>query len=132
MGLTGRYDFKGIQKAGRAAIDAILTGTTWGVWLLKSPFKGAVDAIEDAAINWLTNRGLIWINVGAVLIDGKVDEDKLNSALDSAFDKLKIGRDKITPEQGAKIDAETDVAFDKFADVPTPGSKLPNKPNPPL
>lgn len=118
MGLTGRYDFKGIQKAGERLIDALLVGTTWGAWLVASPFMPAVRIIEGLLINYLTNRGLIIIDVAGVLINGKIDEAKLTDALNSAFDKLKVGRDKITPAEGAKIDAETTAAFDQFADVP--------------
>lgn len=128
MGLTGRYDFKGIQKAMERLIDALLAGTAWGAWLVASPFKPAVDALEGLIINWLANRGLIVIDVGLVLIDGKVSQGKLDAALDSAFEKLKVGRDKITPAQGAKIDADTTKAFDEFADIPMSGvSNVPGK-----
>lgn len=117
MGLTGRYNFPGIQKAVRKAVDVLIAGTTWGAWIIASPFKPAIDAVEDLLINYLTNRGLIVINVGDVMVEGKINQIKLDNALDSAFEKLKVGRDKITPEEGAKIDAETDAAFDQFADV---------------
>jgi hypothetical protein len=118
LGLTGRYDFKGIQKAGERLIDALLAGTGWGAWLLASPFMPAIRVIEGLLINYLTNRGLIIIDVAAVIVNGKIDEARLTSALNSAFEKLKVGRDKITPAEGAKIDAETTEAFDEFADVP--------------
>lgn len=118
MGLTGRYDFKGIQKAGRALINSIVIGTSWGAALLASPFKPAWDVFLDFILNYFANRGLIVFNVTAVIVDGKIDEAKLTSSLNSAFERLKIGRDKITPEEGAKIDAEVTEAFDQFADVP--------------
>ncbi len=117
MGLTGRYDFKGIQKAVRRVIELLAVSTTWGAWLIASPFKPAIDAIENLIINWLVNRGLIIIDIDLVMIDGKVNQSKLDSALDLAFEKLKVGRDKISPTEGAKIDAETTEAFDQFADV---------------
>lgn len=118
MGLTGRYDFKGIQKATGALIDALIAGTGWGAWILASPFRPIIAAIRDLVVNFLVNRGLIVIDVAAVLVNGKINESKLTDALNSAFEKLKVGRDKITPEEGAKIDAETTEAFDQFADVP--------------
>jgi hypothetical protein len=118
MGLAGRYDFPGIKKAASAGINTLLAATSWGAWLLASPFRPALNILEGLAVTWLTNRGLIVFNVGAVLVNGKVNQVKLDNALDSAFDKLKVGRDKITPAEGAKIDADTDAAFDQFADVP--------------
>ncbi len=117
MGLTGRYDFKGIQKAVRRTFEVLLASSSWGVWLLASPFKPAIDALENLCINWLVNRGLIIIDIGLVMVDGAINQSKLDNALDNAFEKLKVGRDKITPAEGAKIDAETTEAFDQFADV---------------
>lgn len=132
MGITGRYDFQGIQKAARFAIDAALATTGWGAAIIASPFKPVFDYIEGLAVNWLTNRGLIVIDVGAVLIDGKINQTKLDNALDSAFEKMKVGRDKITPAEGAKIDAETDAAFDQFADVNATNDGVSNLPGPAL
>jgi hypothetical protein len=117
MGLTGRYDFKGIQKAVRRVFDIFAATTSFGAWLVASPFKPAIDVIEDLVTNWLINRGLIVIDIGAVMIEGKVDQALLDNALDLAFEKLKVGRDKITPQEGSKIDAETTQAFDQFADI---------------
>lgn len=117
MGITGRYSFTGIQRAASVGINALLATTGWGAWLLASPFRIVLDTVEGLAVNWLTNRGLIIFNVGDVLVNGVVNEEKLSATLDSAFDQMKVGRDKITPAQGAKIDAETDAAFDQFADV---------------
>lgn len=91
----------------------------------------AVRMLEGLLINYLTNRGLIVIDVAAVLINGKIDEARLTSALNSAFEKLKVGHDKITPAEGAKIDAETDAAFDEFADVNATNS-LRELPTPPI
>ncbi len=101
----------------RRVVDLLAVSTGWGAWLIASPFKPAIDAIEDLLINWLINRGLIIIDIGLVLVDGKISQSKLDAALDSAFEKLKVGRDKISPEEGAKIDADTTQAFDEFADV---------------
>lgn len=128
MGLTGRYNFPGIQKAVRAAITVLAASTTWGAWLIASPFQPVIAALEDLAINWLVNRGLIIIDVGAVMIEGKINQEKLDSALDAAFTRLQVGRDKISPEEGAKIDAETTQAFDQFADVNASG--VSNVPDP--
>lgn len=118
MGLTGRYDFSGIQKAAKAGIRLAIAGTGWGAALLASPFYFLVDLVEGLAVNWLANRGLIVFNVGDVLVDGVISEAKLTNALNKAFDKMKVGRENITPAEGAKIDAETTEVFDEFADLP--------------
>lgn len=117
MGITGRYNFTGIQKLVTTGVNTLLASTSWGVWLLASPFKPVLQALEDAAVNFLVNRGLIIIDIGAVVVDGQINEDNFNTALTNAFNQLRNGRDQITPTQGAKIDADTTAAFDKFADV---------------
>ncbi len=117
MGITGRYDFKGIQRAARVAIDAILAGTSWGAWILASPFKPVIGAAEDLITNYLANQGLIILNIGAVIIDGAVDQAKLDAALSAGILKVRQGRDKITPTEGAKIDADVVQAFDNDADL---------------
>jgi hypothetical protein len=117
MGITGRYDFKGIQKALGALIDALVAGTSWGAWLLASPFAPVIRIVRDLLINFLANRGLIVLNVGAIMVDGAVDQSKLDTAMTDALNKMKIGRDKITPAQGKKIDDQVREAFDRDADV---------------
>lgn len=117
MGLTGRYDFKGIQKAVSVGVNALLASTSWGVWILASPFRPALDGIEGLAVNFLTNRGLIILNVEAAVVDGAIDEEKLGAAFDDALNKIKAGRDKLTPEQGKAIDDEVVQAFDEDADL---------------
>lgn len=117
MGITGRYDFTGIQKAMRAAISALIAGTAWGAWLLASPFMPAVNAVEDWATNWLANHGLIILNIGANIVDGKIDQAALDKALDAGIRRVMQGRDKISPAEGKAIDDEVRQAFDKDADV---------------
>lgn len=129
MGVTGRYDFKGIQKLVSVGINAFLATTAWGAWLLASPFKVVLQAMEDAAINFLTNRGLIILNVGAITIDGNVDQTKLDAALNDAFSKLQQGRDKLTPAQGKAIDDEVRDAFDKDADLGATNASADSVPN---
>lgn len=134
MGLTGRYDFKGIQKLVTTGVNTILAGTTWGAWLLASPFKIVIQALENAAVNWLANHGLILLNIGAIMIDGSVDQSKLDDAIQDALTKIQGGKDKLTPAEGAAIDQEVSDAFDQDADIgaadpSNPGvSNLPGSP----
>jgi hypothetical protein len=117
LGLTGRYDFKGIQKLVTTGVNAILMTTSWGAWLLASPFKIVIQALEDAAVNWLANHGLILLNIGAIMVDGSIDQSKLDTALQAAITKIQGGRDKLTPAEGAEIDQEVSDAFDQDADI---------------
>ncbi len=122
MGITGRYNFPGIQKAAGAAIDALLAGTTWGAWILASPFKIVLAPLRDLIVNFLANRGLIILNIGANIVDGAVDQAKLDAALDAGIKRVMQGRDKITPQEGKKIDDDVRKAFDKDADLGASGS----------
>lgn len=117
MGLTGRYDFKGIQKAMGRLIDGLLIGTKWGAWLLASPFKPVIDKLRDMLVNYLANRGLIILNIGANIVDGVLDQKALDRALDEGIRKVMQGRDKITPAEGRAIDDKVREAFDKNADI---------------
>lgn len=121
MGITGRYDFKGIQKAARVAIDAGLAATGWGLWLIKSPLKGIVNIVEDLIVNWLANRGLILLNLGAIYVEGVFDQSAFDRAIDEGIQRVQQGRENISPAEGQKIDDAVRDAFDKFADLGAAG-----------
>ena len=116
MGITGKYSFPGIQKAMGVLIDGLLAGTTWGAWILASPFRIVVGPIRDAIVNFLANQGLIILNIGANIVDGTVDQAKLDAALDAGIQRVMQGRDKITPAEGQAIDDKVRKAFDAFVD----------------
>lgn len=117
MGLTGRYNFPGMQKIAKAAINAALATTTWGAWILASPFKIILSPLADFLVNWLANHGLILLNIGANIIDGVIDQKALDKALNDGIQKVLQGRDKITPAQGKAIDDAVRKAFDEDADL---------------
>lgn len=117
MPISGRYDFKGIQKAAGRLIDGLLAGTGWGAAILASPFKPLVDWVKDFIVNYLANRGLIILNVGVNIIDGHLDQKALDAALDDGLRRVMQGRDTITPEEGKKIDDRVRKAFDENADL---------------
>lgn len=98
-------------------IDAILAGTTWGAWLLASPFKPFVGIVRDWLVNYLANNGLIVINIGVNIVDGVVDQKALDKALDDGIRRVTQGRDKLTAAQGKAIDDDVRKAFDKDADL---------------
>ncbi len=117
MGITGRYNFPGMQKAANFAINTALAATSWGAWILASPFKPAFTVVLNLIDNWLINHGLIIVNLEMNIVDGKLDQKKFDASMDKAFEKLKMGRDKITAAQGKAIDDEVVQAFDDDADL---------------
>lgn len=117
MGLTGRYDFKGIQKLSGRLIDGLLVGTGWGAWLLASPFKPIVNLFRDLIINFLANRGIILLNVIVNDVTGEIDQAAFDKSIDEGLRKVLQGRDKITPKEGQAIDDNVRKAFDKSADL---------------
>ena len=118
MGITGKYSFPGIQKAGVAAIKAILATTAWGAAIIASPFYKILEPIEDYLlgwiINWLANKGLIVLNLGAIVVNGEVDQALFDKALDDGLKLVEQGRDKISVVKGKEIDDEVITAARRF------------------
>ncbi len=121
MGITGKYNFPGLQKAGRIAITAALAASSWGAALLASPWFKFFAPVEDEAINTainiLANQGLIILNIGAIFVDGKFDQSAFDKAMADGIQKIQLGRDKLTPEQGKAIDDAIRKAFDNDVDL---------------
>lgn len=117
MGVTGRYDFPGIQKAMGALINGLLAATTWGASLLAGPFGPVIVILEGWIDNWLANKGLIILNVGVNIVDGQLNQDAMDKALDAGIQKIMQGRNLLTPAQGKAIDDAVEKAFDTDADL---------------
>lgn len=127
---TGKYDFPGIRKASTAGIKALLALTSWGAWLIASPFKGTLDLALDWFNEWLTNRGLVIINVGAFYVDGVFSQDKFDSEMESALKKAQTPG--LTDKQKKAIDDGVIEAFRKFGRVTrfnSDSNSVPNIPN---
>lgn len=115
MALSGKYDFQGIKKFGAKALSLALSSTAWGAWLIASPFKLVVDAFAEQLANWLANRGLIIINVGAIIVEGEIDQKKFDSAMEEGLAKLKIPG--ISDAEKAKIDQKVIDAIRKLGRI---------------
>lgn len=125
MGLSGKYDFPGIQKVGKLAVKAILASTTWGAWIINSPFKPVFEFMLGWTINWLANKGLVIINLTAIYIDGELDQRAFDQAFDEALEKLKMPG--LSDQEKASIDEKIKQAFRNFAHI----SSKPSEPKPP-
>lgn len=115
MGLTGKYNFPGMRKAGAFAFQAALASTVWGAKILASPFKPAFEKILELISEWMANKGLIVINVGAFIIEGEVDQRAFDKAFDQALEKVKVPG--LSVEEMKAIDYEVIKAFRNFARV---------------
>jgi hypothetical protein len=115
LALTGRYDFKGIKKWGAKGLDLALASTSWGAWVLAKPiFLPFVGFFEEQFINWLANKGLVVLNLGAIYIGGELDEKVFNSAMSEALKKVQSANGTLTPEQEKAIDDEVIAAARRF------------------
>ncbi len=106
MGLSGKYDFRGWKRGGAAVMRAALLSSPQTAWLLK---LGAVlDLFLEWIINWLANRGLVLMNVGAEFVQGEFDIKAFDNELDRAIAEIekKGGRDRLTPAEKKAIDDE--------------------------
>lgn len=113
MGITGKYDFKGIQKAGRLGIRALLSSTTWGASLLASPFNKPLNVVIDWLVNYLANRGLVILNLGAIYVNGELDQKAFDKALDDGLKKVN-NSPNLSQEQRDAIDEEVRNAARRF------------------
>ncbi len=120
MGLKGKYNFPGIRKAGVAAIEAALASTTWGASFLASAWFKVFSPLEEAIlgwiIEWLANKGLIVLNLGAIYVNGEIDQVLFDRAMDEGLKRVELGRDKISAKDGKAIDDEIIRAARRFID----------------
>lgn len=102
MGLSGKYDFKGIKKVGSAGIKAALSASPYTAWLLK--FGAILDLGLEFGTNWLANNGLIVFNIGAFYVKGELDQKALDNAIEAGLKKIQQSNGNLTPEQIKEID----------------------------
>ncbi len=117
MGLTGKYDFKGIKKFGaKGILLALNTVPSIGKWVAKIPFlRTLINGASELLVNWLANKGLMVINIGAIVVDGVIDQNRFDNAMEDGLAKIRIPG--ATPEQKKAIDDEVINAIRKFGRV---------------
>jgi len=117
--MTGKYNFPGIKKAGTAAVEAVLAGTGWGAAILGSPFSPVFKMIIGYFVEWAANKGLVIVNLAAIVVNGEIDQSRFDKAFDEALEKVKVPG--LSEKEKEQIDAKVREAFRKFA-------RLNNKP----
>lgn len=117
MGLTGKYDFKGIKKWGAFGImKALYTIPQVGLLMNRIPFLNKVSSFFlELAVNWLANNGLVVINVAIITVDGKLDQKAFDSAMDEGIKKMKIPG--LSDAQKKAIDDAVIKAFTEFGRI---------------
>lgn len=113
MPLSGKYDFEGIKKWGAKGIALALSTTTWGAWLVGHTFEPLMSRLIEFGINWLANKGLILLNIGAIYIEGEIDQGALDKAIDEGIKRVQLAQGTLTPEQIKEIDDGVIKAADK-------------------
>ena len=114
MPLSGKYDFKGIKKYGAMALSTALASTPWGGWIVKTwGVRHIFDILAEWAVNWAVNNGLVVLNIAAIKVEGKWDQDAFDKAMDDALAAVDTGN--LTPEQGKALDEKVIAAFKRFA-----------------
>ena len=122
MGLSGKYNFKGIKKTGAAGLRLALASSPATAWILKGGFV-TTFALEFFS-NWLANNGLIVMNLGAYYIGGEFDQKAFDTAIDQGLKAVENSGGKLTPEQIKEIDD----AVIKAADKALPYGSKPSRP----
>lgn len=102
----------------RLAWEAALATTVWGAALLKSPFLPVAEFVIDWCDEWLANRGLIFINVGAFYIDNKFDQSSFDKAMADGLARIPTN---LTAAQKKVIDDAVINAFRRFGRVSRAG-----------
>lgn len=109
---TGKYNFPGIRKAGAVAIKAALASSVVG-GLLKGPFGGTLNLLLEWAMEWLANRGVILLNIGAFKVNGHFDQQAFDKAMDAGLSQVESG-EAISLEEMRVIDEKVKEAMRRF------------------
>lgn len=121
MGLTGKYDFKGIKRLGARGLEAALGSTGWGAALLRLPVLGTLThGILELFVNWLANEGLLVLNLAAISVTGEWNQHEFDAALDDALKQIELSGGRLTPAQAKEIDDKVIAAARRFIVIGTP------------
>ena len=105
---------------GAASLRGALATVPTFAWVTKIPTL--FDLAAEFLVNWLANNGLIVMNLGAYVVNGKLDVNRLASDVESGIMIVDSGV-TLTPEQMKEIDDAVIAAADKalpYGRKPTP------------
>lgn len=119
MAITGKYKFDGISKGSSTIIRAALLESPFGA-LFRIPF---FQTLLEMFLNWMANKGLVVMNLGAYKVGNYVDAKALSKAMEDGWAIVDSGK-KLTPEEIKRIDD----AVIKAANKALPYGRSPHKP----
>lgn len=110
-----KYDFDGIQKFGAKGILLAISGTGWGAFIAGTPVISSIAAFFlEFVVNWLANKGLVVLNLGAIYFNGHFDQKRFDEAMNEGLKKVMLADGTLTPEQIKEIDDAVIAAADRF------------------
>lgn len=112
--MSGKYNFSGIKEMGASGLRGAALSSPYTAWINK--FGSLSTLFYEFLANWLANKGLIILNLGAIAIDGHFDQKAFDKALDKAYADIENagGVSKLTPEEIKAIDNEVIKAARRF------------------
>lgn len=114
MPLSGKYDFSGIKKFGVKGLSLALSSVSWIAFLIKWGFGPVITFGEEFAINWLANKGLMLLDIGAIYVEGEFQQSAFDKAMGEGIKKVLLANGTLTPEQIKEIDDKVIAAADNF------------------
>lgn len=103
MPISGKYNFKGIKEKGAGGLKLALLSSPYTSWVAKIP---TIDVLLEFVTNWMANKGLIVMNIGAIIVDGKVDQSLLDRSMEAGLKEVEMPGVILTPERMKEIDDE--------------------------
>ena len=117
MALSGKYDFKGIKAKGAGGLKLALLSSPSTAWIAKVP---TIDTILEFVSNWMANKGLIIMNIGAIIVNGEVDQGILDRSIDAGLKEVEMPGSILKPERIKEIDDAVRKAARKGLPVARP------------
>ena len=101
MGLSGKYNFKGIKQHGAGGLKLALASNPSLAWINKMPLAGT---LLEFFVNWMANNGLMVMNLGAIIVDGVIDQKLLDRSIEEGLKKVENPNITLTEQQMKDID----------------------------
>lgn len=111
---SGKYDFRGIKQLGAKALLRVIAATPWGAALMRFGAGPALEICFEWLANWLANKGLVFLNIGAISAEGAWDQKAFDAAVEAGLAEVAVKRGKLTPEQEKAIDDKVRAAARRF------------------
>ena len=105
-----KYDFQGIKKQGASGLMLALASDPATIWMTRVPF---ITKMLEMGVNWLANKGLVVLNIGAIYVNGEIDQALLDRSIEDGLRKVEQPGVSLTPEQIKEIDDAVIKAADR-------------------